>query len=143
MKTIELKHDTCLVSATTPFGNPITVEDGGMGPLWAWSDNPYGGIAAIVRAQSYETALEIVYDLLPTIPEDEVHEAYGFDTREAFEAFALTGEQPDLIDGYHYQANASGTGIVGVDPCERMWKLDHDNAKYAVRLTVRHYDDID
>jgi len=142
MKTIELKQDTILVSATTPLGSPILTEDDGMGPLWAWSDNPYGGVSAIVRAQSYEKALEIVYDLLPTIPEDEVHEAYGFDCEGEFQAAISRGEQPELIEGYHDQANRSGTGIVSVDHCERMWKLDHENAKYAVRLKVRHLDDV-
>ena len=52
------------------------------------------------------------------VPIDEVHKAYGFDTKEAFDAAhesAIEGtgaEWPELIEGYSYQSNSSGSGIV-------------------------------
>lgn len=145
MMTLQIKNDTVLVSAVCrKSGNAIVVEDDGMGELWAWGDNPYASSPShIVRASSVEQALEMVYDLLKPIDEDEVHEAYGFDSRDAFLAAAEPGAELNLVEGYHYQANMTGTGIVSVDHYERIWPLSAQSAREQVKLSVRHWDDVD
>ena len=45
------------------------------------------------------------------IPDEDVPEAYGFDTLKELQA----AEEPDLEEGYSYQPNATGSGIVQHD----------------------------
>lgn len=104
-----------LVEAYREYGRPIRTYDDNFGPLWVYS-HEYGP-TFIVRAQSFESALECVYDEMPSVPSEELFEAYGFDTDEEFQAAMAaaeeTGEYPDLTDGYSYQANSGdGTGVV-------------------------------
>jgi hypothetical protein len=71
----------------------------------------------IIRAQDWHSAYEIAIDESPTVPVEELHEAYGFETREEMEkadklAQGGLAEWPDLQEGYQYQSNASGTGVV-------------------------------
>jgi hypothetical protein len=133
---IELKHNTELVAAhrVYPYRDPVPIKhyDDGIGPLWL-----YGiefGATMVIRAKSFESAYEIMLDESETIPEDEVHETYGFDTRE--EMLAHEGEWPELIEGYHYQANFSGTGIVSVSHYEWLRAYESGDSE-TVRLTIR------
>jgi hypothetical protein len=99
-----------LVSAFTRFGTPIKTYDDGMGALYAYRDA--GGLCGIVRAMSWEDAWEIVEDeILTPIPHEDLPEAYGFDTLEELQA----AEEPDLEEGYSYQSNTTGSGIVAHD----------------------------
>jgi len=95
-------------------GSAVNVYDNGFGSLWLYQN--YEAPTWIVRAQSFEEALETVYDEMRPVPEDEVHEAYGFDTRAEFDAAVRkldgSGDYLELTDGFYYQSNASGTGIV-------------------------------
>ena len=134
-----------LAGACSIYGNSILSYDDGFGPLWLYRDA--GGMRVVVRAMSWEDALDIVYDTLPTIPEDDMHEAYGFyisptdyppkadteyqlidetgvnetrnflsyDNARAYAGIAIDWEGRDLVEGYTYQSNASGTGIVALD----------------------------
>ena len=99
-----------LVSASTRYGTPIETYDDGFGPLYAYRDA--GGLHGVVRAQSWHDAWEIVEDeILTSIPDEDVPEAYSFDTLEELQA----AEEPDLEEGYSYQPNATGSGIVQHD----------------------------
>jgi hypothetical protein len=123
---IELKDGTQLAGAKTSSGYDLRYYDDCMGPLWVCGEE--FGPSWIIRAQSYESAYEIWTDERPTIPQDEVHEAYGFDSdadmlecdRQCREGWR---EYPDLIEGYTYQSNFSGTGIVATGHCEWLHEL--------------------
>ena len=76
----------------------------------------FGYVDRLVHARSWETAYDIWIDERETVPDDEVHEAYDM-TEAEFEAACERardgkGEWPDLADGYSYQSDFSGTGIV-------------------------------
>ncbi len=106
-KQITLKDGTELRSVQSAYGNPIEFFDD-WGALWAYRDAE--GLRCVVAANSWHDALEAAYDTLPTIAESEVPEAYGFETlAELHEA-----DSPELLEGYQYQSNATGTGIVSV-----------------------------
>ena len=139
-----MNEDRCLTGASTLFGHPVLTDDGGFGPLWLY--RTAGGERCLVRAQTFEDALEAVYDLLPTVEIDRIPEAYGLyitpdityqywrlvdetttdhvtlgvyqSERAAIQAaFQVLAEQPelDLVEGYQFQPNASGSGIIETD----------------------------
>lgn len=116
------KNETRLVGATTRYGSEIRTYDDGRGPLWIVR-GAYG-VRRIIRASSWYTAYAIHIDEEPTIPESELPEAYGFDSPEEFRAAVeeanRQGYYPDLAEGYRYQDNATGTGIVAEDYCDRL-----------------------
>ncbi len=117
---------------------PIQVHDDVLGPLWLYRE--VEGLRGIVRTLTLQDAYEICQDEFMTrVPEDEVIEAYGFyvifdviwkamrdegellaefNTREEAEKCCLDTiqrEECDLIEGYEYQPNPTGTGIVSYD----------------------------
>jgi len=76
------------------------------GPVW------------LIRADSFQSAWEIAIDESPTIDVDDIHEAYDM-SKDEFEAKSHAernedGDWPDLVEGYEYQSNATGSGIVNV-----------------------------
>lgn len=88
--------------------------DDGFGPLWIYRDA--GGLIAIVRARVWMDAYESVLDeILAPIPPEDVHEAYDFRSNAELDAAVKAGKEPILIEGYEYQPNATGTGIVSID----------------------------
>ena len=161
--------DSLSLSFHDKWGSPIQYVDDGNGKVYAYSDQC--GLRMVVRAYSDSDAIDVVYDSLPTVPPEELHEAYGFylmrnvewhkpkdtpcrwyvlsdhdehgeivsaevlkcigdrqsigsaDTEEQARELALAYIQKheiDLVEGYHYQSNASGTGIVSVDDYESL-----------------------
>lgn len=100
------------------FGTPIKYYDDGFGPLWIFRNTM--GIVGIVRCQTWEDAYGIVEDeFLPVVPAEEIHEAYDM-TKEEFHAKTHeerneSGDWPELSEGYSYQSNSTGTGIVSHD----------------------------
>lgn len=122
-KIIHPKDDTCLVSAHSRFGNLIKTYDNGYGPLWIYFTST--GVTGIIRAESFEKAYECILDeILEPIPEEELPEAYGFYGDNAIEAFASACKDAiakenwdnlELQEGYQFQPNSTGTGIVPVD----------------------------
>ena len=116
---IKLKEDTRIKSAHTRGGAEIKVVEGAhWEPLWLYSTCCYGGVDFIIQADSFESAMEIAHDESETLPPHEVFEAYGFNSQEAFEA-ALPLREVELQEGYYYQSNASGSGIVYAGDYER------------------------
>ncbi len=124
------------------YGTPIQVYDDGFGPLWLYREA--SGLEAIVRAQTWESAYECCQDEIMTrVGTEDVLEAYGFwiaqdgkywkvmddvddrfngnsmfDTEEHAKEYCqrvILMQERDLIEGYEYQPNATGTGIVSVD----------------------------
>jgi len=75
----------------------------------------------IIRAQSWESAYSIYEDESPTVPADELHEAYDM-TREEYTAKCAEIQSasdarecvdyPELACGYSHQSNSTDTGIV-------------------------------
>jgi hypothetical protein len=129
-----------LTHAFSEYGRALTVvDDSYNGQLWTYGQEL--GIIAVVRADSFESALEAVYDELPTVPADELFEAYGFDTDAAYQqAVADAGDNGiDLAEGYTYQANASGTGIVNHGYHEALEPLNLEDAR--ISLVVQNDDD--
>jgi hypothetical protein len=122
-----IKDDETLSSAFSEFGREISTYDDGSGRLWVYSHE--FSPTWIVRADSFESALECVYDEMEPIPASELYEAYGFDTEEEYkESVRRTDEEdiPDLIEGYSYQANATGTGIVNHGHYEGLTELTNE-----------------
>jgi hypothetical protein len=99
------------------YDRTLPYYDDGFGPLWIFCNSM--GIERIIRAQTWEDAYEIAVDERAPIAAEEVPAAYGFDTQaelDAATAALADGDGgPDLIEGYQYQSNSSGTGIVDVD----------------------------
>ncbi len=95
------------------------------------------GLVGIVRAQSWEDAYSIVEDeFLHVVSNDQIYEAYGFDSQSDFDARDKANDDTmDLIEGYSYQSNSTGSGIVEhdlngeqlspltVEACEN-WKIN-------------------
>ena len=145
------------------YGTPIMIYDDGFGPLWIYREA--GGLQGIVRAQSWESAYEICQDEIMTrVPQDEVIEAYGFyvlntskpgnpgfqarspigellaefNTRDEAEKYCLDTigrEECELVEGYEYQPNATGTGLVSFDLNGQ--SLVQLTSKLAERLEIR------
>lgn len=100
--------------------HPVRFWDDGIGPLWLYRSAD--GDMGIVRAQTFEDAYDCVLDeILKPIPADEVPEAYGFygpnkqdDLAIAETAARITNEYPELVEGFQYQPNGTGTGIVSI-----------------------------
>lgn len=121
--------------------HPIRTYDDGFGSLYIYRESC--GIIGIVRAMSWEAAYECVLDeILQPIDEADVIEAYGcyampnqdrtawyamrgdgkklatFDTEKEAHEYCLASiarDETELVEGYDYQPNASGTGIVSYD----------------------------
>jgi hypothetical protein len=124
--------------------------DDSWGPLWVYGHE--FGPMMIIRAKSFETAYEIAIDESPTIPVEEVPEAYGFygENAKAELDAAVTkardgiGEYPELIEGYQYQSNCSGTGIVSVGHYEWLQELTPAFCKEAgIDLEIESDEDED
>lgn len=130
--TGQLDPDELTLSFATQYGSPIKYYDDGMGPLWIMRDSM--GIVGIVRAQTWHDAYSIVEDeFLPTVEPTDIYEAYGFDSSAEFNARDTSKDDSmELAEGYSYQSNSTGTGIVvhdlngeALDPltvelCERL-----------------------
>ena len=116
--TEQLCPDDITLSFSTEFGSAIKYYDDGMGPLWIMRDSM--GIVGIVRAMKWHDAYSIVEDeFLPVVSPEEIHEAYDMSAEEfhskTHEQRNETGDWPELTDGYSYQSNSTGTGIVSHD----------------------------
>jgi hypothetical protein len=122
-----------ILHAYSEYGRELLVADDGYGPVWTYGQE--FGTMAVVRADSFESALEAVYDVLPTVPEDELYEAYGFNSNEELQKAEADEEWPELAEGYSYQANASGTGVVYHGHHEGLTELtpkDFEGAKISI-----------
>jgi hypothetical protein len=93
------------------YGRVIDYYDDGFGPLWIFQNSM--GIERIIRSRTWEDAYSIAVDERAPISEDRVHEAYGLNSQAELDA--ADKETVELIEGYEYQSNATGTGIVDVD----------------------------
>lgn len=125
-------------------GSPIPyTEEDGDGTLFAFRET--FGIARIVCARSLSDAHEVFIDESRTIEPADVHEAYGafdklrewltskghednehlrdFCNRYAPQFFLACGHSWELIEGYEYQSNSTGTGIVDVDHNLQVYEL--------------------
>ena len=97
------------------------------------------GPTYLIVADSYESAWGAWIDETETVPDYELHEAYGFDTKEELQAHAEDQDKPDpeLVEGYHYQANATGTGIVHVDPYATINPVDLSEVLDMAKIKVK------
>lgn len=91
-------------------GRPVRTYDDGFGSLFVYGAE--FGPSIVIRAMSWEDAYEIAIDESPAIPYSEVPEAYGFDNKEEFSAAIQDGHDLELTEGYQFQSNSTGTGIV-------------------------------
>ena len=140
---MELKDDTTIIGATSKYGTPIEVYDDGFGPLYCYGHE--FGPTLIIRAQTFCSAYEIAIDEITAIPPSELPEAYGYDTQEELDAACAAAPDScvDLVEGYCYQSNFTGTGIVNEG--HYAWLQEIDAAwlrATGVRLAIRHWDDV-
>lgn len=146
---INMKDGTTLVGARDEYGYPVRVYDDNDGPLFICGDE--NGVSMIIRASSFESAHGIWMDESPTIDEADLPEAFGFygdDAAEKFQAAALDtlddDGNPELVEGYRYQDNCTGTGIVSTSDYEWMREVDREELeRREIRLVIRHDDDAD
>ena len=90
------------------------IEDGWNGCPWYLFGHEFGP-TDLVRANSLESAWEAWLDEQPTIDVADVAEAYDGD---------------ELVEGYHYQANSTDSGIVDVG--HYAWQHDLADSGYTV-----------
>ena len=103
-----------LDSAVNEYGRSIPVYDDG-----PWSNNLYiqvylDSVMRVIRADNYQDAYEIMLDEMTPIDADQVAEAYNGD---------------DLIEGFEYQPNATGTGIVEVSDYDLLLETTEEKLK--------------
>ena len=133
-------NDTIMLhAACSIYGNPIRTYDNAGSDMFLFRDA--GGITGLVKADSWEEAYEIVEDeILQPIEESDIPLAYGFwigsitenhydlidetNSGKCLGSYKTAQEartrayariqacERDLAEGYSYQANATGTGIV-------------------------------
>ena len=136
---ITLKPDTEILKVTTRFDNPIPfVTEDFEAPLWIYSWDAYGSPTMVISADSWEIAYDACIDELPTIATSEVYEAYGFDDQASFDqALENDPDSLELDEGYRYQSNATGTGIVNVGLYEGLSPLTTEYVKQAgIKITI-------
>ena len=104
--------DNFTIRFVNNYGRDIPYYDDGMGVIYVASNT--SGPDRFIRAMSESDAYDIWRDESPTIPVDELYMAYGFDSQAEFDA-CENRDEIDLIEGYEYQSNSSGTGIVDID----------------------------
>lgn len=151
--------DVTIIGAKNEFNRSLQVYDDFSGSLYVYGQE-YGPIG-IIRADSCESALEIAYDeFLVPIDSDEIPEAYGFwqyeeegtfflkdeDSSETYpfasadarqEYLQVLLEDRDLVEGYYYQANATGTGIVNAGYYEWLESFTQELAeRFGITLEV-------
>ncbi len=106
--------------------------DDSQGGLWLHLEScgNFMCIRGIVRAYGFSKALEITRnEFCQRVTMEELHEAYGLTADE----YAAVGErsknnsfgdnESELIEGFEYQSNSTGTGIVWIDDNERLEPL--------------------
>jgi hypothetical protein len=136
-----VKDGESIVGAFSRWGREIlTVDDSTNGTLYIYENEDR---RAVVRADSFESALEAVYDELPAIDKEDVPEAYGFDSEDEMRA---AEENPDhewnLVDGYTCQANATGTGIVWHGHSEQLTPIEPETfEELKISLLIEIDDD--
>lgn len=106
----------------------VKVYDDGIGQ-WYLFGREFGP-EWLVRADSFQSAWEIVVDEMPTINESEVEEAY----------YLGDDEQETLHEGYEYQSNASGTGIVDIGHDAWQEEIDPQDATLEIVASGIHAD---
>ena len=139
MSQITLKQDTEILDVKSRFDNPIGfVMEDYEAPLWIYSWDAYGAPTRIISADTWEGAYDACIDDLPTIEASEVFEAYGFEDQASFDQ--TVENDPDtleLSEGYQYQSNATGTGIVNVGHYESLNPLTTDYVKRnGIKITI-------
>lgn len=92
----------------------------------------------IYSQTSFDTIWEKCLDMAKTVPEKDLYQAFGFDTDEDYqEAFSKLDvenyEYLDLAEGYHFQPNFSGTGIVELGAMWRLERYDHKKQKELLK----------
>lgn len=133
---MQLKPDTTVTRAETATGQEIPVHTDSYLDSLVYVVVEMCGPVAVVVAESWEDALEILIDNLAPIPESEILEAYGYygdDAQSRFDADVNAERYPDLAEGYYYQDNATGTGIVSLD---HTWILSQWTRASGVQLYI-------
>lgn len=89
------------------------------------------GWTHLVASDNLADAEDAWLDLQPTIAESELHAAYGYATKEEYERVVeeLASDSLVLTEGYLYQANHSGTGIVHVGHYHRIVEVHLSEVK--------------
>ena len=146
---ISLKPATLITRAThTAQDFELKTADDGCGenPLWISVEvcGAWGVPRAIVCAQNEGQAYEMAVDEMPTVEPGDLHEAYGME-KEEYEQFLLTfdpmsDESPELAEGYTFQSNSSGTGIVYTMDLHILPLTRERMEAYEIKLQIRSWD---
>ena len=139
MSQLRLKQATEILDVKSRFDNPIEfVMADYDAPMWIYSWDAYGAPTRIISADTWEGAYDACLDDLPTIEPSEVFEAYGFEDQASFDReVELNPDRIELCEGYRYQPNATGTGIVNVGHYEGLEPLTTDYVKRTgIKLSI-------
>ena len=134
-----------LTTVCNRAGNLLPFYDGAFGDWYLYLSNLGAWVYpfALVREMSWSNAYEAAIDVMPTIAQEEIPEAYGLWVHQVADRWMITDETAnadssgtfiseqaaisaaldlcqyrDLAEGYTYQSNASGTGIVSLPEYE-------------------------
>ena len=134
-----------LTAVCNGAGNLVPSYDGAFGDWYIYVGNigywtcPF----ALVRELSWSDAYDAAIDVMPTIAQEDIPEAYGLWVHEVADSWLITDETAnenslqtfsteqaaisaaldlcqdrDLAEGYTYQSNFTGTGIVSLPEYE-------------------------
>ena len=108
-------------------GNDLTVEtDSGISDtIWLYRSD-YCSTPLVLLSDDISDAYELAMNLSETIPESELFEAYGFDCEAEFQAAVERQDDLDLSEGFQYQSNSTGTGIVSICYTESLIEYEPD-----------------
>mgnify|MGYP001823828372 CR=1 FL=1 len=123
-----------------PWGNSaLRIYDDAFGEFYVIGHE--FGPTDVIRASSAESALDIWADEQQSIPLDQMHEAYGFDSEEELRAADAREEYPELLEGYVYQSNHDGgSGIVDVGYYQWICRLDAAaRERLGIKLQMADY----
>lgn len=146
---IKLKYDTLVTAAS--YGRyerhvlPVVEATGLNEFLYVAFDGSYWSPVLIVGAASWTDAYETAIDERPTVAPDDLWMAYGFDSPEEYDAAVMEAKEsghdwPDLAEGYTYQSNASGTGIVDTSEFTIVELTRDLMKKHGIEVSIRHFD---
>lgn len=144
-KPIKLREGTVIKLALAgSYPVPIVESDEwGDLTLWAWVDEC--GIRCITAAESFESAYYAMEAEQDPVADDEIHEAYGFATREEFDRAVRdardgVGDWPEITEGYAETDN----GPVHVSYDARVFPLCVDDiARFDLTVKVGRPDSPD
>jgi hypothetical protein len=88
-------------------------------------------IVKVSKEYSFDDIFNEALDISWTVEVEDLYQAYGFDSEEIYkksEKLRSENDYFDLMEGYYYQSNFTGTGIVELGDW-KLYRYDHTSEK--------------